>query len=138
MILLWRSKMLSTDTWYKKKRHLRILHHKLYYWILKLYMYFVGVRTLRTFATSYPGHFLSLQGTKWLLTLLTLDTSYLVTRYFVPRTMRVLNRDSCIVYDYVVLCVQIKSNQITTLCWDQGAILNIARLLDFKLIIKIK
>ena len=37
----------------------------------------VSVRTLRNFATSNPGHFVPLQGTKWLWTLRALDTSYL-------------------------------------------------------------
>ena len=92
-----------------------------------------AVRTLCTFATSYPGHFVPLQGTKWLWTLHTLDSSYFLTRHFVPRTKSGFLHRLWLFCALWWLWNQSKSNQLLLFWWDQWAILTIAWFCDSKI-----
>ena len=62
-----------------------------------------GVRTLRSFATSYPGHFVPFEVTKCLWTLRTLDTSYLGHFVPSPETPCTFSRDTSYLQDFCIV-----------------------------------
>ena len=116
--------------------------------VYKNYINVAGVRTFHTFATLYPGLFILFQGTKWrsdfghfvpwtLIPSLQ-DTSYLLTRHFLPSYFIWISASLMTILCFVTgwLWSKSKSNQLLLFCWDQGAILTIAWLFAFKISVK--